>query len=257
MSPIKQIGRFITNNSIENSDISSDFSVIAGITNTVLQLPMSECAGLTIYDMSLGNNGTLVGATWQTVKNRQGSRIYLDGIDDSIVINHNSSISFEYNTPLTILYAHNPTSIATELAFIMNKQDAANGYRGWGVERYLNGIYFRIHSASNLISVGSDCVSIGWNYYTITYNGDMQGNNVRIYKNGESQLTHVDANTLTALTCQNALNLRIGDYSEGVTAPMKGYIDEIEIYTRVLTATEIKRKYENYLLKNGNSYLYY
>lgn len=198
-------------------------------------------------DLQGGNNGTLQnGTTFGSGK--VGQSFVFDGADDQITVPHNANQNVGSN--LTIEAWINPTTVVTHGATILQKRTSGNvgGYvfeptqpAGGGAP---NGLQFvimigGIYSTLNPANVLQPNV---WQHVAATYDGSF----MRIYVNGvevanKPQTGAIDAVTAPIVIGRNAVN----------NAGFQGGIDEVSLYNRALTASEIR---DVYYAQSGGKY---
>jgi len=207
-----------------------------------------EGSGTLVKDASgYGNNGTIYGASftdntpYKVVGSGQGKyALSFDGVDDyvnagnSAVLNNitnNITIEFWFNS------AADQAGFDCHYANIISKHHPG-GCFGWGVgfdshggtEIYNRRIYF-IVGTDGWGEPSSQIANNIWTHVVITYNGT----NRVIYINGVFDRSDVKAYDLS-----NAYDLWIGA-CEG--SRFRGTVDEVRIYTTVLSIGEIQQHY--------------
>ena len=179
-----------------------------------------ENTGTTAVDSSgNGNNGTISGATWVTGK--VGNALSYDGVNDYV-----NGGNINIINAITIEAWVNPKVIKGKNRIIARKSSVyyfqinSNGR----LEIYLYGTtnpgYHRMTSAIPLNT---------WTHVAVTYDGSK----VLLYQNGTSQSFN-DAGSLVS----NSNPVRIGR-DTGTSRQFNGLIDEVRIYNRSLSASEI------------------
>jgi hypothetical protein len=196
---------------------------------------MNEGSGSTVYDTSgMGNNGTIYGATW--ISGRYGYALSFDGGDDQL-----------YKQNATGLPANNaPQSI---VAWIYHT-------RGNVVESILGLVNHSMSSGIQLGSRGNNRFSVWmwggtvlfsdpnplslnvWTHWVYTFDGTTH----RLYRNGSLVAT----STTEPQTGVPSLLIVSGWTPNAPYELFRGYIDEILILNRVLTAVEISDLYNYY-----------
>ena len=197
-----------------------------------------EGSGTTTADASgNGNTGTLVnGVTWTTTAH-SGRALSFDGNDDYVIVYDSGHPELDLTDQLTIT------------AWIR--------LNGWGEgtfgriidKNYDNTYMFYVRSASSSTSLGIDnsysasttALSLGtWYHVAVTFNMSAASNQIRHYVNGNPAGT--GSRTIAIPTSTD--NLYIGNsYTTGST--FSGIIDEVKIWNRALTATEIVADYNS------------
>lgn len=196
-----------------------------------------DVSGTTAYDRSgMGNNGTLTaGAT--VTNGKLGQALSLDGVDDYVNITSMPSAMFS-NTTFT---ATGWFKTASDSVYILS-QDICDG--GWGVNVW--GGYFgaltRGNGGCGAGGVGrSSTIRVDdnkWHHFAAVITTDTVtsgNNNIIIYIDGV-----LNQGSLTAGVYGTAADskVQIGTRYSG-TNPFLGSIDEVRIYNRALTATEV------------------
>jgi hypothetical protein len=195
--------------------------------------PFSEGAGATTYDRSgNANNGTLFSAPIWTTSGRFGNALSFDGSNDYMDTVSNTGIS-------------GASARTVELWAKMNSNPA------FGVAYPM--VYFGGYSTSLLFTaavtradhkfffcgysndlVGTAVLSLStWYHFVLTYDGTT----VRMYVNGVP-----DNSEAKTLNTTNSI-VRIGYPPAGDWSYYNGLIDEVRIYSRVLTVDEIASRY--------------
>ena len=204
-----------------------------------------EGSGSTVYDSSANNNhGTIYGATWTT--GISGSALSFDGWDDYVDCGTDSSLdltnvgtveAWAYLDSYDSHYRYHP-NIAGKGA---NAGWDCPGYTLW--VRYDNpqGVYGHISAASG----GSDFIGISygkpstgvWHHYVFTWDG----NYLRAYIDGEQYGDPVEQTSISNSAGKKFL-MATSSFRDNY---YHGFIDEVRVYNRALTASEILDHYNN------------
>ena len=199
----------------------------------------NEGSGLKAFDLSgKGNHGNFgAGAavpTW--VPGRTGPALDFDGTDDHVDCGNDASMS-----PLSALSVAmwiNTSDFGSTRHIISN--DRAGNTMGWflytgapaaggNVEMVFSGLdYKRAHGT---------IISGEWNYVVGVYNGA----NVIIYINGIANV----GDAITGNILYNTKLVHIGKRSDIADNYFKGTIDDVKIYNRALSASEIWQSHIN------------
>ncbi len=136
--------------------------------------------------------------------------------------------------------------------YLVSKSTNASGGAGW---------FFRITQANSLISFGAifNTSSLAvdsalnsfttaadmnrWVHLVATWDRGLSATGVKIYKNGVEQTYSTQTNGVGTYNTDAALNLNIGDGGAISNRQSDAVIDEVRVYNRVLTATEVRRLY--------------
>ena len=209
---------------------------------------MNEGTGTVAGDGSgNGNRGILTGGpTW--VDGKRGKAINFDGGDD--YVNAGSAGNFERTNSFTVSLwiKRNPNPTVTEA--VVAKEVGSGTFQGWGL-LILGGAAndpYRINIANtsgtnNLLVEYPRTNDSGWHHVVFTYNGTSVASGVFLYEDGISKTQTIIADTLSA-SILTATNFQIGA-RDGAASLFSGSIDEVRVYNRALSATEIQALYNS------------
>lgn len=191
---------------------------------------LDENNGTTVNDSINNNNGTIVGAVWSddAILN---SSLSFDGIDDNVNIPNNSVFDIAQN--ITVMSWVKASENKT--ARIIQKGD----WDGWGIYQDLwAGWKVSIYTQENI------GYSLDWNssrpvlgqWYHLAYTYD--GNTLKLYVDG------VLKNSLS-ISGNLKINTRPISFGSdnGSQKFFHGLVDEVYLYNRTLSATEIQNYY--------------
>ena len=194
-----------------------------------------ETSGTATADSSgNGNNGTFIGtgATRSTVLPPTSCfvnvrSLQVDGSGDYVEIP--DSPSMDPADEITIAFWMNPDTVSNGYQHIVFKQGpVVTSYGVW-----LNGANVYMEDNDNSVrSLSSNAaLSVGdWHYIAVTYDGNIQS----LYIDGV--LDNSQSLPGITLSYQNSpIKVGTGDYNN----PFAGYIDDLRIYDRALTAGEV------------------
>jgi len=194
-------------------------------------------------DMLGVNNGTCTGTgcPTYTADGVVGGAYDFDGVNDRISIP-----PFKYGNTFTTSYWIKPSDLSgTEMILTKKTTPAIES-----VQQYISNqvIKARVFSADD-VYIGrttGNVLTTDWQFITITYNGSSASNGIKIYRNGiqvdnfdfqaGSFSSFNDLLIATEIGRQNAL--------ENPSAYFNGFIDEVRIYNRSLSASEIQNLYQ-------------
>jgi len=216
------------------------------ISGRVLAMDFVENAGITTYDRSAnGNNGTLVNATW-TTSGKYGKALNFNGINGYVNLGTNASLrpSGAFSAVAWI----NANASQVLYPQIVSSGDSS-GIAGWNL--YLqNGANqgaaaFIVKEGSNAwgncYALGtSNLKGAGWKFVVGVYDGVT----AKIYVDGVPQTT--DACQNQSINYGTSPSAEIGRKIQAQASTyFNGTIDEVAVYNRALTATEIGNMYND------------
>lgn len=200
--------------------------------------PMDEGSGTTVNDRSgTGNNGTIVGgATW--VDGKSGKALSFDGTNTYVDCGNNESLSIDeaitietwfYPRAYVTGYAKYPFSKWTTTSdgnYVMYffGNSAGTNYKKVQFYGKAGGTWHGISPAYEISALNT------WYHIVCTYSSTDGG---KLYVNG---ILYASTPAFGTLTVNNA-NLKIGG------ADFNGMLDEVSIYSRVLSQEEIVCRY--------------
>jgi hypothetical protein len=191
-------------------------------------------------DIRGGNNGTLEnGATFATGLVAQA--FSFDGTDQFVQVPDNANIRFGGNMPMSVDMWIYRTSTSQTQHFIGKRQDCngdANGTYQMGLDFVVSGdcgLFFgQPDVLANTVCSGVDLPLNTWTHLA----GTFDGSTIRLYMNGQM----IGEQTGASLGPSNTAPLLIGATSLACNPfyPTGGLIDEVEIFNRALSQTEIQ-----------------
>lgn len=191
-------------------------------------------------------NGTLTnGATYGTGIISNG--FSFDGVNDYVNLGNN--LDFDGSTPFSISAWHYQTPSLVSFATIFSKigyNPSSQGYKlnaNAGKIRFflsafqVGGGYCYVETTNTVLTANT------WYHITFTYDGSKDISGCKIYVNGSSVALSDLGNTLTGNT-SNSYNAIIGS-DGGTQYYMRGVLDEVGVWNRELTASEITELYNS------------
>jgi hypothetical protein len=191
----------------------------------------NEGTGATVTSTDGALTGTISGATWVD-GGRFGKALSFDGINDMVTIN--ATTALDLTSGMTLEAWVNPTSPSSGLSTILLKERAGGlDYALFASDGTARPPSAYIHvGGTDISAVGSSALPLNtWTHLAVTYDGST----LREYVNG----TLVSSKSISGniLTSSGALriggNAIWGEYFAGL-------IDEVRIYGRALTQSEIQ-----------------
>jgi fibronectin type 3 domain-containing protein len=201
-------------------------------TGLVAGYGFDEGSGTTTADRSgNGNTGTLSNATWSTA-GKFGNALFFNGTNARVNINDSNSL--DLTNGMTLEAWVKPTVANTVFQTILMKEQPGNtAYALYGntdtgrpdTEGVVGGSYKTLLAPSAL-ATGT------WSYLTATYDGST----LRLFLNG----TQVAQQAVSGSIATSTSALRIGGNVVWGGEWFNGWIDEVRIYNRALSAAEIQ-----------------
>ncbi|HET6994681.1 MAG TPA: Ig-like domain-containing protein, partial [Chitinophagaceae bacterium] len=223
---------------VGNTRISSGVIVTVSNVNLVAAYGFNENTGTLAGDNSgNNNNGTLTnGPTWSAA-GKFGAAVSFDGTDD--YINIPDANSLDLTTGMTIEAWVNPTNV-TGYKTVICKENSTNNLayvlsannNTSGAANQRPNARIRSGSTTTTITGTNKLVLNTWAHLACTYDGTT----LRYYQNGVQVATVAVTASMTVTTNP----LRIGGSVALGAQYFAGLIDEVRVYNRALSATEIQ-----------------
>ncbi len=232
-----------------NASTNSDYSNVATQATTEIasgrqgHWKFYEGSGTIAADNSGNTNtGTISGATW-TTSGKIGFALNFDGVDD--VVNTGSGATLDDLPATTISAWIKPDTLGEgSLGRIVQKGGGvAAGFRL--LLQATNALSFAVDYTTTDLSraTANGVFTLGaWSHVLVTWTGSATATNVKIYVNGVETAYGATQNAVGTRTSDAALSLYIGNESGG-TRSFDGLMDDVRVYNRVLTASEITAVY--------------
>ena len=208
------------------SDVTTIGSVVSGL---VAAYSFNEGIGPTVADASgNGNGGSISGATW-TTQGKFGSALVFNG---NALVTVNDSPSLDLTSGMTLEAWVYPTATPTTWSTALMKEQPGNLVYTLYAGSPTNRPNLYIFLSAQLGIAGTAALPLNtWSHLAGTYDGTM----LRLYVNG----TQVASRAISGNILSSSGPLRIG--GNGVWPEyFTGRIDEIRVYNRALSATQIQ-----------------
>jgi predicted nucleotidyltransferase len=228
-----------------NVDGNPDVLAAGRVPGLVGHWKLDENTGTSAADLSgNGITGTLTnGPTWTTGK--YGYAVNFDGADDHVTMGDPNSLDIVGQLTISA-WIYPRTTGGGGLGRIFDKNSSVTGTAGYVL--YLqnitvtNGLTFGIGDLSgsparSVISSANAVTLNQWQHVVVTYDGSKL---VKIYVNN----VVVGSNTFAEFPTANTNNAVIGGRTTSNTRNFDGYIDDVRIYNRALSAAEVLALYQ-------------
>lgn len=205
-------------------NVSNTSTVPAGL---IAAYSFDEGSGTTLSDAAGNHHGSVSGATWTS--GRFGSALSFDGINDWVTVADASLL--DLTTGMTLEAWVYPAVSSGWRTVLLKEQSSHLAYALYG-STDTNRPSGEIFTTSNQDVRGTTALPPNvWNHIAATYDGSA----LRLYVNG----TQVAVRSVSGNIAVSAGALRIGGNSIWQEF-FQGKLDEIRIYDRALTATQVQ-----------------
>jgi len=242
---------YISINPSRTTDASSvEDTFIDDISNAQLVYLAENGTGSVLSDLS-GNayNGTIYGATWTDGKH--GKALYFDGSNDYVQIGDVAKLRFTASGMFTILAWIKTTDTGRGNVFGNYRSSSYPGINMEMHDSYNGNLRAYLRDASGNTKDWKEKASIAnnsWHYIGIIYNNNL----LKMYRDGgiisDSNILKTSNATLSG-NLWNANGYRIGkdnrDLEGSPSIWYKGTIDELLVFDKDLSLTEINELYNN------------
>ena len=205
-----------------------------------------------------GNNGTLVSMNRGTsvAAGEIGQSLIFNGTNQYILLPSGLGTSLSSRSAVTISMWVKEKAIPIQFARVFgdytgNTCDLSlsfNGHAGNGNNEVDLAIFGTGGTGNQYVyTTGTNVVSVGvWTLITGVYNGSLSGNaKAAVYINGSFVSSNGAGGTIPATTCSSLPQPTIATYEPaGGNYYFNGAVDDVRLYNRALSATEINQLYQ-------------
>jgi len=244
---VKSITKVPYNNKIYDVDVPNDIVLVR--------------RGELVVWSGNSNNGSVVGDAAQVSNGKIGKGFEFDGDGDYVSVPSSETINFTNSSSFTLSMWVKFDDISSSWGEnLLRKGDAVNSYWELRVDSSRR-VSFELVTTEWTSALASrttaGVTSIGpWYHIVAVYNGTGNATGMKIYVNGTTPAISIIVNE-PITTISNGYNLKIGRYANLNYNDINGSIDDVMIFNRSLSATEIQALYANtsikYLEKNFTS----
>lgn len=219
---------------------SSDAEVVVGGDNLIAWWELDESDGTTARDSSLyANSGDLEGGMTFSSNSTAGvfgQALYFDGTDDAVSIATPSDALNAGNIISVSLWLKGDPVQPTTYGRPISKSGGATGWE-MQIQNANPNVQLRLDTSdgSNQLSAAATVLDNAWHNYTFTISGN-------------SRIIYLDGNEVVNNTFNygggfsNTSSITFGKANNS-TKYFQGCIDDVRIYSRVLTASEVAEIY--------------
>ena len=186
-----------------------------------------------------GNHGTVNGATLGTNRHGQENKAYrFDGVDDWIEVNHHPSIDFDNADSFTLSLWLKFGVGNTNYRSIIEKWSGFGAYSHVLRHSDTSHIYFNRWdgSSADRLDITEDEFPQIFQHVIVTSNGSR----LSLFLN----LLHKQSVSISTGSTSNTSNLFFGKRGGSSTYNFSGWLDEVRLYDRALSASELLALYE-------------
>ncbi len=207
-----------------------DYKQTGSTPSLVLELHLDNCSA---QDTSgNGNNGTVTGATC-TNKGKFKGAYEFDGAGDYINISDDNTLNFGTGNFTISGWIKTPASAKKNYRTIISK-----GYTpGWWIQTDVNGKIIFGPGVGIAVTSVKDVFDNKWHHFVALRSGT-DTNDLKLYIDGI-----YDAQGTGGENVNNAVPITIGEFGDLPGRVFNGTIDEVKIYNRTLTQSEILELY--------------
>jgi hypothetical protein len=197
---------------------------------------------------SSGNNITGTTTNMSTTSSPtdgiSGQGLYFDGVNDAVNLNKPSSMDFSGSSDFSLSLWVKPNHIAAYQCFLCKLGSLNPGGKGMMLGTYASEtrFMFTVRDGTNSVGPVSASVPFGkWHHLTATYNASTK--TAYLYVNSVRSSPNTNLNL--GDSSDTSANLLIGDWvTNNSLYNGKGTIDEVRVYNRVLSDSEVSILYK-------------
>jgi len=194
---------------------------------------------------SNGNTGWLINGV-RKVAGKIGQGLKFDGTNDYVNVANESNFDFERTDSFSIASWVKSSSVAN-VQILVEKTNGPTDYNGYYTLLRDNGkfeLYIQAGSGIDINVQGGTLVSNGqWHNVVAVYAGTSLASGVTLYVDGKAETPTVVQDDLGTNSILNNATIEIGARDTGTQLQLNGFIDDVRVYNRVLSATEVRRLY--------------
>lgn len=194
-----------------------------------------------------GNNGFINGQTSTTTTlGKIGEALTFDAVNDYVMVPNASSLNFDRTAPWSVAFWTNTRAYMSGNGSWVEKSNPSGNGEGWDIffENNERVRVFLIDASGNAVQATGDVGSFKdygkWHHVTVTYDGSSAGAGMLVYVDGLYSFAGTGSVSNTTL---NTAPLNMGAGAGGSSKFFDGKMDDMRIYNRTLSPTEISQLY--------------
>jgi len=215
-------------------------------TNNIVSNPQaiftfngSKLLGTTATDEVSGISGVITGA--KPVIGVNGQAMKCDGINDSLTI---ADASWQRDNITISGWYRLKRNLAWTTAVVWGKATGILGTTGYNLVNTSPGQWTAYVSGTAATNVPMSSNYGEWFYATVAFHFGAASSTVDFYKNGQFILQRVITVAMNTTTMTTVPLAFCNQSAGGTSRPLQGEMDNIKIFNRVLTATEVAQLYK-------------
>jgi len=224
----------IYNTTLSPAQIQAEMNSSRPIIRSVIDLEFEQ------------GTGTVANDTHTNVAGKFNGAYSFDGIDDYINLGNNYDITVDQPQTYSLWFKANNRGADEQL---LSKGNYSSPWTGWYISiQASGGIRYQYFNtwATNAQSINTTSASFKdgiWHHLVVVRYNRSAANGLKIYTDGVLQTVNIVADTLTTSMSTN-VNAEIGG-RDGANDSFNGSIDDVAIFNRTLSTTEINSIYSN------------
>jgi hypothetical protein len=240
----------IYNRAISNEEIAQLYRLTAptGVDTSLKgywSFNGSDISGTTAYDRSgNANTGTLTNGPTPAI-GKLGQALSFDGVDDYATTPDSDTLDVLDSTNFSLSGWFSRNTFTTDDTIIAKSNGQASSDTGYNA--YIDDTTDKLTFVANdgtdqyKIESVSTFTATGWHHFTLVWD-DASSANTKLYIDGTSEAATTTGTFANVNSLANALTFRIGAESDNGN-PFDGKIDEVRVYNRALSSTEVSALY--------------
>lgn len=182
--------------------------------------------------------------------------VKFDGVNDYVTVGNN--YGFEHSQAFSISFWVKPDNVAAFRCMVSKVSNDVNVY-GYSLSHTATGaLYLQMRATTALLlphTFTSTLTAGVWQHVVLTYTGASNLNAARVYIN--AVVGDTPGSAVLSGTWGNANSFNLGNRGAAATFPFVGNIDEVSVYDKALSASEVTELYNGGQPGDLNNYSAY